>query len=133
MLGSGTSIAPNVIVTPNSTNTVWTVTFSGTGVNTSTHSIGDGEYQLILSGLPGLTNNTYNFYRLLGDIDGSGGVDSGDLLTLNGTFLRSPTDPGYLGAMDFDGSNSVDSVDLLQFDGSFLHTVPKMSNGLLPN
>ena len=131
--GSGTTIAPNVVLTPNSDNTVWTVTFTGTGVNTATHSIGDGEYQLILSGLPGLTNNTYDFYRLLGDIDGSGGVDSGDLLTLNGTFLRSPTDPGYLGAMDFDGSNSVDSADLLQFDSNFLHTVPKMSNGLLPN
>ena len=131
--GSGTTVAPNVVLTPNSDNTVWTVTFSGTGVNTATHSIGDGEYQLILSGLPGLTNNTYDFYRLLGDIDGSGGVDSGDLLTLNGTFLRSPTDPGYLGAMDFDGSNTVDSADLLQFDSNFLHTVPKMSNGLLPN
>ena len=131
--GSGTTIAPNVVLTPNSDNTVWTVTFTGAGVNTATHSIGDGEYQLILSGLPGLTNNTYNFFRLLGDIDGSGGVDSGDLLTLNGTFLRSPTDPGYLGAMDFDGSNSVDSADLLQFDSNFLHTVPKMSNGLLPN
>ena len=83
--GSGTTTAPNVVLTPNSDNTVWTVTFSGAGVNTATHSIGDGEYQLILSGLPGLTNNTYDFYRLLGDIDGSGGVDSGDLLTLNGT------------------------------------------------
>ena len=130
---NGTTTAPNVVLTPSSDNTVWTVTFAGTGVNTVTHSIGDGEYQLILSGLPGLTNNTYDFYRLLGDIDGSGGVDSGDLLTLNGTFLRSPTDPGYLGAMDFDGSNTVDSADLLQFDSNFLHTVPKMSNGLLPN
>ena len=130
---NGTTTAPNVVLTPNGTNTVWTVTFSGTGVNTVTHSIGDGEYQLILHSLPGLTDNTYDFYRLLGDIDGSGGVDSGDLLTLNGTFLRSPTDPGYLGAMDFDGSNTVDSADLLQFDSNFLHTVPKMSNGLLPN
>ena len=131
--GSGTTSAPNVVLTPNSDNTVWTVTFSGAGVNTATHSIGDGEYQLILSGLPGLSNNTYNFYRLLGDIDGSGGVDSGDLLTLNGMFLRSPTDPGYLGAMDFDGSNTIDSADLLQFDGNFLHSVPLMSNGKLPN
>ena len=127
--GSGTTVAPNVVLTPNSDNTVWTVTFAGTGVNTATHSIGDGEYQLVLSGLPGLTNNTYDFYRLLGDIDGSGGVDSGDLLTLNGTFLRSPSDPGYLGAMDFDGSNSVDSADLLQFDSNFLHTVPTLPNG----
>ena len=131
--GSGTTVAPTVVVTPSSDGTVRTVTFTGAGVNTATHSIGDGEYQLILNGPPGLTSNTYDFYRLLGDIDGSGGVDSGDLLTLNGTFLRSPTDPGYLGAMDFDGSNTVDSADLLQFDSNFLHTVPKMSNGLLPN
>ena len=130
---NGTTTAPTVNATSSNNGTVWTITFSGTGVNTATHSIGDGEYQLVLSGVAGGLTNTYDFFRLLGDIDGSGGVDSGDLLTLNGTFLRSPSDPGYLGAMDFDGSNTVDSADLLQFDSNFLHTVPKMSNGLLPN
>ena len=47
--------APNVVLTSSSGGTVWTVTFSGTGVNGATHSIGDGEYRLVLSGVPGLT------------------------------------------------------------------------------
>ena len=131
--GSGTTVAPNANVSSSDGGAVWTVTFSGAGVNTSTHSIGDGEYQLVLSGVSGLATDTYDFFRLLGDMDGSGGVDSGDLLTLNGTFLRSPSDPAYQGAADFDSSGTIDSADLLQFDSNFLHTVPKMSNGQLPN
>ena len=130
---NGTTVVPTVSVASSRGSTLWTVTFSGTGVNTMTHSIGDGEYQLILSGVPGLTSNTYDFFRLLGDMDGSGTVDSADLLTLNSTFLRSPSDPAYLGADDFDGSNTIDSADLLQFDSNFLHSVPLMSNGKLPN
>ena len=57
--GSGTTVAPNVVLTPNSDNTVWTVTFSGTGVNTATHSIGAmASTSSSWSGLPGLTNNS---------------------------------------------------------------------------
>ena len=44
---NGTTTAPNVILTPSNGNTVWTVTFSGVGVNTATGSIGDGEYALV--------------------------------------------------------------------------------------
>ena len=46
--------------------------------------------------------------------------------TLTSKFLRSPTDPAYLGATDVDGSNTIDSADLLQFTGNFLHSVPLM-------
>ena len=103
---------------------VRTVTFAGAGVNTSTHSIGDGEYQLVLSGVTGLASNTFDFFRLLGDMDGSGTVDSADFSTLISTFLRSPSDPAYLGADDFDNSGTIDSADLSQFTSNFLHSVP---------
>ena len=119
---NGTTTAPNVVVS--GSGTLWTVTFSGAGVNTATHSIGDGEYSLVLSGVPGLASNTYDFFRLLGDMDGNGTVNSADLLTLVGTFLRATSDPAYLGADDLDGDGTIGSSDLLNFTGNFLHSVP---------
>ena len=74
--GTPNSLVPGVVLTPSNGNTVWTVTFTGTGVNTATNSIGDGEYDLALSGLPGQTTSHYDFFRLLGDMDGNGVVDS---------------------------------------------------------
>ena len=129
--GTSTSLVPNVNVT--GSGTVWTVTFSGVGVNNATHSIGDGEYQLVLSGVPGLASNTFDFFRLLGDMDGDGTVSASDLSTLISTFLRPTTDPLYLGADDLDGDSTIGAADLSQFTSNFLHTVPKMSNGLPPN
>ncbi len=64
---------PNVNVTGSGTS--WTVTFSGVGVNNATHSIGDGEYQLVLGGVAGMASDTFDFFRLLGDMDGSGAID----------------------------------------------------------
>jgi Ca2+-binding EF-hand superfamily protein len=68
--------------------------------------------------------NTYDFYRLLGDMDGSGTVNTTDFTTFISTFLRAPTDPFYLGAADFDGSGTIDSTDFTQFVGNFLKSVP---------
>ena len=75
------------------------MTFTGAGVNSATHSIGDGEYSLVLSGVPGLASNTYDFYRLLGDMDGNGTVDSADFSTLTGTLPAARTnDPALPGS-----------------------------------
>ena len=120
--GTPASQVPNVVVS--GSGSVWTVTFSGAGVNGATHSIGDGEYQLVLSGVPGVANNTFDFFRLLGDMDGSGTVDTTDFTTLISTFLRASTDPFYLGADDFDNSGGVDSTDFTQFSANFLNSVP---------
>ena len=119
---NGTTTAPNVNVS--GSGTLWTVTFSGAGVNTSTHSIGDGEYDLALSGVSGLSNSTYDFFRLLGDMDGTGTVDSADFSTLISTFLRATNDPAYLGADDLDGDGTIGAADLSQFTANFLHSVP---------
>ena len=93
--GSGTSIVPTLNVSSSLGNTVWTVTFAGAGVNTGTHSIGDGEYGLALN-VPGLSN-TYDFFRLQGDMDGDGMVNMADFSTMVGAFLRAANDPLYLG------------------------------------
>ena len=119
---NGTTTAPNVVVS--GSGTVWTVTFSGAGVNGATHSIDDGEYRLVMSGVPGLANNTFDFFRLLGDMDGSGTVDTTDFTSFISTFLRSSTDPFYLGADDFDGSGGIDSTDFTQFTNNFLKSLP---------
>ena len=121
---NGTTVAPNVNVSSNAGGTVWTVTFSGVGVNAATHSIGDGEYSLVLSGVPGLASNTYDFFRLLGDMDGSGTVDTTDFTTFISTFQRAPGDPFYLGADDFDNSGTIDSTDFTQFTDNLLKSVP---------
>jgi autotransporter-associated beta strand protein len=121
---NGTTAAPNVALASSGNGTVWTVTFTGTGVNNATHSIGDGEYQLVLNGVPGGLTSTFDFFRLLGDMDGNGTVDSADFSIFISSFLRSTSDPAYLGADDFDGNNTVDSSDFSIFVSNFLHSLP---------
>jgi autotransporter-associated beta strand protein len=120
--GTPASLVPNVNVS--GSGSVWTVTFSGNGVNAATGSIGDGEYQLVLGGVPGLTTNTYDFFRLLGDMDGNGTVNTSDFATLISTFLRATNDPLYLGADDFDGDQTIGTSDFAQFSANFLKSLP---------
>jgi fibronectin-binding autotransporter adhesin len=121
---SGTTIVPTLNVSTNAANTVWTVTFAGPGVNTATHSIGDGEYQIVLGGVPGLAGSTYDFYRLMGDMDGDGTVNISDFSTMVGTYLRATSDPAFLGADDLDGDFTIGIGDISALVGNFLHTVP---------
>jgi uncharacterized delta-60 repeat protein len=122
--GTPNSLMPTLNVASSNANTVWTVTFSGNGVNSGTHSIGDGEYQLVLSGVPGGLTSTFDFYRLMGDMNGDGLVNISDFSTLVGSFLRVTTDPAYLGADDLDGDGTVGIADVSALVGNFLHTVP---------
>jgi fibronectin-binding autotransporter adhesin len=122
---NGTTFAPTVNVSAangTTSNSIWTVTFSGDGVNNTTHSIGDGEYQLVFDGL-GLTS-TFDFFRLLGDMDGNGTVDSSDFNILISSFLRGTADPAYLGADDLDGNNKVDGSDFNIFVSNYLKVLP---------
>ena len=122
--GTPNSLMPTLNVSSSNFGTVWTVTFSGTGVNPTTHSIGDGEYQLVLSGVPGGLTNTFDFYRLMGDMDGNGLVNIADFSTMVGSFLRATTDPAYLGADDLDGDGTIGIADINLLVGNFLHSVP---------
>jgi hypothetical protein len=111
-------------VTSSSGGAVWTVTFTGAGVNTKTGSIGDGEYSLVLSGVPGMATNTYDFFRLYGDMDGDGTVSTTDFSTLVGTYLRASGDPLFLGADDVDADGVIGTTDFSQFTSNFLRTLP---------
>jgi hypothetical protein len=71
-----------------------------------------------------MATSTYDFFRLLGDMDGNGTVDTSDFATLVSTFLRASTDPLYLGADDFDGDNTIGTSDFAEFTGNFLKTLP---------
>jgi hypothetical protein len=119
---NGTTTVPNVNVS--GSGTVWTVTFSGAGVNPLTNSIGDGEYELVLSGVAGLATNTYDFYRLFGDLNNNGSVDVQDFSTLVGSYLRSAGDPLFLGALDVDHDGTIGTTDFSQFTGNYLKSVP---------
>jgi hypothetical protein len=121
--GTPSSLMPTLNVAGSNGNTVWTVTFSGNNVNNSTHSIGDGEYQIVLGGT-GLVSNTYDFFRLLGDMNGDGQITIGDFNTMVGTFLRATNDPAYLGADDLDGSGQIQIGDINSLIGNFLKTLP---------
>ena len=113
-----------MIVTPSNGNTVWTVTFSGAGVNSATGSIGDGEYGLVLSGVSGLAANTYDFYRLYGDVFGTGTVTTQDFSQLVSTYLRTSSDPLFLGALDVDKDGVISTTDFSQFVGNYLKSLP---------
>ena len=120
---NGTTVAPTVQVASSSNGLVWTVTFAGADVDTATHSIGDGEYRLILGGLPGLAS-TFDFYRLQGDMNGDGTVNIADFSTMVSTFLRPTSDPAYLGADDLDGDGVVGIADVALLTANFLHSLP---------
>jgi autotransporter-associated beta strand protein len=120
--GGGTTFAPTVNVSGSAGNTVWTVTFSGDGVNSATHSIGDGEYRLELN--VGSVSNTYDFFRLLGDLDGNGKTDFSDFQSFNTSFNRLTTDPLYVGAADFDFSHTVEFSDFQIFNTNFNKSLP---------
>ena len=78
--------------------------------------------------MAGLTaSQTFDFFRLLGDMDGSGTVDSADFSTFISSFQRATSDPAYLGADDFDGNNTVDSADFSIFVSNFQHSLPNTS------
>jgi hypothetical protein len=117
--GTNSTAVPTVNVS--GSGSVWTVTFSGLGVNALTNSIGDGDYQLVLSGA-GLTTNTFDFYRLYGDIKGDGDVSTTDFSFLVGTFLRSTGDPLYLGALDVNNDGTIGTFDFSAFTSNFLKT-----------
>jgi hypothetical protein len=65
-------------------------------------------------GGPGL-----GFYRLFGDVNGDGVVDSVDLGQFRTTFNASNANSSYIGSLDANNDGVVDSVDLGQFRTRF--------------
>jgi hypothetical protein len=130
-----TAYTPDLVVTGSDNNTLWTVTFANhvisgveqdDGVNDSTHSIGDGKYELVLNNAANSLNNTYDFYRLLGDVDHAGIVDGGNFQAFITAFNQTPGTALYLGADDFDGgylNPTVNGADFQTLVSNFNHSV----------
>ena len=121
---NGTTLTPTAVLTPlDPGKTRWSVTFTGDGVDSTTHSIGDGEYRLTLN-VGGLMN-TYDFFRLLGDMDGNGTVDSADFSITSSR--RSSGRHRIRHTWERTTSTAtaaVDSADFSIFVSNYLHTVP---------
>jgi hypothetical protein len=130
-----TAYTPDLVVTGSDNSTLWTVTFANhvvggleqdDGVNDATHSIGDGKYELVLNNAANGLNNTYDFYRLLGDVDHAGIVDGGNFQAFITAFNQTPGTALYLGADDFDGgalNPTVNGADFQTLVSNFNHSV----------
>jgi hypothetical protein len=105
----------------------WVVTFSGAGVTGG--SIADGVYDITLNASavtsdanPSVSSQarpTDTFYRLFGDAQGTGKVNSADYTAFLSTFGLKSTAPGYLGYFADDGSTKIDSSDYNAFLANF--------------
>ena len=108
-------------------STQWAVNFSGAGV--SGGSIGDGVYDLTLNtsaisveGNPAAAitpRATDTFYRLYGDAQGTGRVNTADYTGFLSTYGLKSTDPAYLGYFADDGTGKIDTADYNAFLGNY--------------
>jgi hypothetical protein len=104
----------------------WVVTFSGSSVVNG--SIADGVYDLTLnaaavSDAQGQTlpaNRVDTFFRLYGDTNGDGTVNSTDASQFKTTFLKNVGQTGYLAYLDYNGDGTVNNTDAFQLKKRFL-------------
>ena len=126
---------PDLVVTGSDNNTLWTVTFANhviggveqpDGVSDTTGSIGDGKYELVLNSLANSLNSTYDFYRLLGDVNHRGIVDGPNFQAFITAYSQTPGTDLYVGAFDFDGgylNPTVNGADFQTLVTNFNRTV----------
>ena len=136
------SISPDVSFTTELVNgsTVATLTFSGDDINNS-GSLPDGNYELTIDGdlitnaqgnafdadndgTPGGLlvfgdQETDDFYRLFGDVNGDRIVDGIDFSLFVPTFFIGAGNPSFNPSFDFDISGLVDGIDFAQFVDNF--------------
>jgi hypothetical protein len=109
--------------------TVAQLTFQGPGIIGG--SLADGQYRLIIRGdkvrnaagtpLDGdgdeVAGGDYvdEFFRLFGDADGDGDVDTADAAVIKPAFRKRSSDPGYLWYLDSNADGRVWSEDLALF------------------
>ena len=114
----GAAVAFSVATTLVGSQTVATLSF--TGDLTEFGSLIDGDYQLRIvgdsisdgAGLHLASDYTDAFFRMFGDTDGDGLVNTTDLDVLKTTFFNPAN---YLAYLDFDADGDVDGLDTLQF------------------
>lgn len=120
---SWTAINPN----SDGSSTQWAVAFIGVGVTGG--SIADGVYDITLNAAavtsdanPSVTvqpRATDTFYRLFGDAQGTGKVNSADYTAFLSTYGLKASGAGYLGYFADDGTTKIDSADYNAFLGNY--------------
>ena len=71
-------------------------------------------------------NRVDTFFRLMGDLDGNGTVNTADFSAFVSTFLRPSTDPAYIAAADLDGDGTVGIADFSLFVSNFLQRLHRL-------
>ena len=129
----GTATSISFTLTASSDDKTYTLTFpSGTN-----GSLANGSYELTLAegsvtDSNGNTNSTaqnYSLFRLYGDINGDGKVDTADYNAFMASYGARSTQPAYVAAFDAYGTNRITAADysfFLSDDGTTL-SVPQNS------
>jgi hypothetical protein len=127
------AFVPDLVVNGTDNNTLWTVTFANhpdgsggflnDGVSDDTHSIGDGRYELVLNKPANSLSNTYDFWRLIGDVKNKGIIDGDNFQAMVTALNQNVGTPQYRGAFDFNNDGFVSGSDFQTLVTNFSHTV----------
>jgi hypothetical protein len=90
-------------------------------------SLADGRYVMTVhagqtidtSGQVLYVNETFSFFRLFGDIDGNGTVNSADYFQFKKAFGAASGSSLYNPDFDFDGNGKINSSDYFKFKANF--------------
>ncbi len=112
-----------LVVTPSKNLKTYVITFTGAGIVGG--SLEDGLYTLTIHhsdihetsslALAMTADTTEKFFRLFGDANGDGQVNSDDLAVFRSTYKKKSGQAGYLSFMDFNQDGKVDEFDYGQF------------------
>ncbi len=128
--GNGQTVDLDWTIDNSSGSSIVTVSFTG-AMTEASGSLIDGNYELNVNGslLGGAIEGSdfvwgdqesHNFYRLFGDIDGNRFVNVFDLLGFRRTYLLTSSDPEFDARFDNNGDGNVNIFDLLRFRQNFL-------------
>jgi len=110
---SNTQVTVTTTSTTLTTGVQYTLSFSGQGVDAG-NSLEDGVYSLQLHTSSG-TTTLATFFRLFGDTNGDGRVDSVDLAVLQAAVGHRVGQTGYVAYLSYESNGTVGAIDEQEF------------------